>query len=53
MPRAIQRLLSPSEVRDFLTMDQSSCGWRRHAHNTVGEEEVDNDDDNDNKIRKK
>ena len=40
MPRAIQRLISPSEVRDFLTMDRSSCGESRRTDDRVEEEEV-------------
>jgi hypothetical protein len=46
MLRAIQRLISPSEVRDFLTIDR---GGRRHAEDRVEVEEVvvdDNDDHN-------
>ena len=44
MPRAIQRLISPSEAKDFLTMDRSSCGWRcdHDADERVEEEEVEN-----------
>jgi hypothetical protein len=52
MPRAIRRLISPSEVRDFLTMDRSLCGWRYHADNRVlEEEEVENDDAGVDQIR--
>ncbi len=52
MPRAIQRLSSPSEVRDFQTMDRSSCGrGRPHADDRgVEEEEVVVNDNDHNQI---
>jgi hypothetical protein len=38
-----QRLISPFEVQDFLTINQSLYGWRRNANNRVEEEEIDDD----------
>ena len=44
MPCAIRRLISPSEVRDFQTMDRSSYGYRHSTDDESAEMVLENND---------